>query len=162
MSDLQKKINQRKAIRIQASSVIKRIEKQLSDENATHVKLLGLQDNLVNKIEQLNMLNDEVLALLKPHEVEQDVLESMEYTDPTHELLAAVTLKLQSLSLSPPSEVDHHSPDSVRSVSSRCRLPKFELPIFKGDPYTGKDFGISLARRFMTTKRFLILIDLII
>ncbi|XP_057308167.1 uncharacterized protein LOC130646050 [Hydractinia symbiolongicarpus] len=140
MSDLQKKINQRKAIRIQTSSVIKRIEKQLSDENATHVKLLGLQNNLVNKIEQLNMLNDEVLALLKPEEVEQDVLESMEYTDPTHELLAAVTLKLQSLSLSPPSEVDHHGPDSVRSVSSRCRLPKFELPIFKGDPLCWQGF----------------------
>jgi len=141
MSDLTKKTNQRKAVRTQTSSVIKKIDRLLRDENVTHAKLLGLKNNLVGKLEQLNFLNDEVLTLLEPEEVEQDVLDSMEFIDPTHELLAEVTLKLQSLSVMAQSEVElSNKASSVRSVSSRCRLPKFELPIFKGDPLSWQGF----------------------
>jgi len=138
-SDLLKKINQRKATRTQTSGVIKKIEKHLADESTTHTKLLGLKNNLVSKLEQLNYLNDEVMNFLKPEEVERDVLECMEFTDPTHELLAEVTSKLQSLAVTH-SEVGQASASSAKSTSSRCRLPKFELPIFKGDPLSWQGF----------------------
>jgi len=138
-SDLLKKINQRKATRTQTSGVIKKIEKHLADESTTHTRLLGLKNNLVSKLEQLNYLNDEVMNFLKPEEVERDVLECMEFTDPTHELLAEVTSKLQSLAVTH-SEVGQASASSAKSTSSRCRLPKFELPIFKGDPLSWQGF----------------------
>ena len=140
--DISKKINQRTATRIQTSAVIKRIQKLMTDENITSVKLLGLKNNLVSKLEQLNYLNDEVLNLLEPEDVEKDVLESMEFSDPTHELLAEIAEKLQSLSVnSVGSEtLIPTGSTSVKSVSSRCRLPKFELPVFKGDPLSWQGF----------------------
>ena len=72
----------------------------LIDDSVTSAKLLGSKNNLVSKLEQLNNLNDEVISLLEPEEVEKDVLESMEFSDPTHELLAEIGEKLQSLSVS--------------------------------------------------------------
>lgn len=140
--DISKKINQRTATRIQTSSVIKRIEKLMLEETVTSTKLLGLKNNLVSKLEQLNSLNDEVINLLEPEEVENDVLESMEFSDPTHELLAEISEKLQSLSVSSTGSepLNPIGSSSVKSVSSRCRLPKFELPVFKGDPLSWQGF----------------------
>ena len=140
-SDLQKKVNQRKATRIKTSAVIKNIETQLRSKEITHVKLLGLKNNLVSKLEQLNDLNEEVMTLLNAEDVEQDVLESMDFVDSTQELLAEVTLKLQSLSVTPRSEeLRPGSVSSTKSTTSRCRLPKFELPVFKGDPLNWQGF----------------------
>jgi len=141
-SDLQKKINQRKAARTLTLSVIKKCRTELEKADVTHVKLLGLQNNLVSKLEQLNCLNVDVLGLIDPDDVEQDTLESMEFVEDTHELLAEITLKVQSLTVISRSETAR--PESVvssnRSVTSRCRLPKFELPVFKGDPLAWQGF----------------------
>ena len=140
--DISKKINQRTATRNQTSTVIKRIQKLMTDENITSVRLLGLKNNLVSKLEQLNCLNDEVLNLLEPEDVEKDVLESMEFSDPTHELLADIAEKLQSLSVNSAGSgsLNPTGSSSVKSVSSRYRLPKFELPVFKGDPLSWQGF----------------------
>ena len=140
--DISKKINQRTATRIQTTAVIKRIERLLIDDSVTSAKLLGSKNNLVSKLEQLNNLNDEVISLLEPEEVEKDVLESMEFSDPTHELLAEISEKLRSLSVSSTGSEPLNSlgTSSVKSLSSRCRLPKFELPVFKGDPLSWQGF----------------------
>ena len=140
--EISKKINQRTATRLQTTAVIKRIERLLTDESVTSTKLLGSKNNLVSKLEQLNNLNDEVISLLEPEEVEKDVLESMEFSDPTHELLAEIGEKLQSLSVSSTGSepLNPLQTSSVKSFSSRCRLPKFELPVFKGDPLSWQGF----------------------
>ena len=168
MSDLQKRINQRKATRTQTSGVMKKIQTQIGNENVTHAKLLGLKNNLVSKLGQLNFLNDEVMGLLEPDDIEQDVLDSMDFIDPTHELLAEVTLKLEILSVTPRSEVEQPgNSSSIRSMTTRCRLPKFELPVFKGDPLAWQGFwdqfktsidgndDISDIDRFNYLKRYL-------
>ena len=140
--EISKKINQRTATRLQTTAVIKRIERLLTDESVTSTKLLGSKNNLVSKLEQLNNLNDEVISLLEPEEVEKDVLESMEFSDPSHELLAEIGEKLQSLSVSSTGSepLNPLQTSSVKSFSSRCRLPKFELPVFKGDPLSWQGF----------------------
>lgn len=81
----------------------------------------------------MNNLNDEVISLLEPEEVEKDVLESMEFSDPTHELLAEIGEKLQSLSVSSTGS-EPLNPLGTSSVKN------FELPVFKGDPLSWQGF----------------------
>ena len=140
-SDLDKRINQRKAARKMTTSVVTKIKTQLQSADVTQVKLVGLQNNLVSKLERLNTLNEEVWNLMAADEIEDDTTESLEFVEDTHELLAEVTMKLQSLSVIPPLEGEKsESVSSSRSSISRCRLPKFELPIFKGDPLVWQGF----------------------
>ena len=65
--------------------------------------------------------------------MEKDVLESMEFSDPTHELLAEIGEKLQSLSVSSTGS-EPLNPLGTSSVKN------FELPVFKGDPLSWQGF----------------------
>ena len=53
---------------------------------------------------------------------------------PSYEILAGLTMKLETLSGGPP------IPPSNSSVSVNCKLPDLELPVFKGQPLKWRSF----------------------
>ena len=69
---------------------------------------------------------------IDPADIEQDVLESLSITDSIHELLAEITGKLDTLKLDTFTQ-------GTRS-ESHCKLPKLELPTFKGDSLKWQGF----------------------
>ena len=135
---LVRKINRRKGLRIQFESVMSRVRDALLDEGVTKTKLIGLKNNLVGMIEALNAIDEEVMNSIEPQNVEADVLESMKILEPTHELLAEVSMKLDSFDAGVMQGKE--SSGSFKSVSARCKLPKFELPSFKGDALKWQGF----------------------
>ena len=48
-----------------------------SDTRATQAKYLGLQNNIKRLCKSLNEIDDEILVILEPENIESDVLESM-------------------------------------------------------------------------------------
>jgi len=90
---------------------------------------------------------------MNPQNVEEDVLQSAQYN---FELLAVVTNKCEILRTGNSSTIHPITNGSGvsrnRSISSQCKLPKFELPSLNGDPYYGKAFGINSLPRSMIMK----------
>ena len=108
----------------------------------------------------MNNLNDEVISLLEPEEVEKDVLESMEFSDPTHELLAEIGEKLQSLSVSSTgSEPLNPLQVQLKVFHQGVAYPNLNCPCLKVILYHGKDFGTNLA--LLSTKTRILLISIV-
>ena len=161
---LKKNISTREGVRIQLKSVIEKLSDCLADENSSRVKLLGLRNNLTNLVEKHETLDAEIVGQLQQDLIENDVLQSLQILEPTHELLAEVTLKLQNFEVS---SVSGATAGSTSSKTIRCKLPKFELEIFKGDALAWQGFWdqfqsaihdneeISDIDRFNYLKRYL-------
>jgi len=104
---------------------------------------------VLNVSNELNIIDDEILNLIDPQDVEEDVLQSALYLDPTFELLAAVTNKCEILRAESSSAIHPITNGSGvsknSSISSQCKLPKFELPSFNGDPLLWQGFWDQLS-----------------
>ena len=160
MAALVRKQSRRKGLRTNLESLILRMNDALSDEAASKATLLGLKNNLCNAVEHLATIDEEILGLLDPDDVENDVLESCKVLDPTYGILAEVNLKLESL------DISLKAPSSS-STAAKVKLPKLELPNFKGDPLKWQGFwdmfqssvhendSINDIDRFSYLKRYL-------
>ena len=76
----------------------------------------------------MEKLSDIDEGVLEPANIETNFVESMTFLDPIHELLAEITLKTESIKL------NSLTSRSKKGSSENCKLPKLELPIFKGSP----------------------------
>ena len=133
----------------------------LAESHLDQVKILGLKNSLLEKVEKLSDIDEQVLTGLEPANIEADVVESMTFLDPIHELLAEITLKTESIKL------NSLTSRSTKGSSENCKLPKLELPIFKGSPLEWQGFwdqfevsihrneSISDIDRFNYLKRYL-------
>ena len=83
----------------------------------------------------LNETDDEILAILKPENIESDVSESMGIMEPVHEILAEITLKLENMRLKD-SKQNFERGDKILNT----KLPKLEFPVFKGNPLEWQSF----------------------
>ena len=104
------------------------------------------------------------MNLVDPADVEADVLESLTFFEPSHEVLASITLKLNAIKIS---DSESSSVRSAGSVTVRCKLSKLELPIFTGNPLEWQGFwdqfnvsihvneSISDVDRFNYLKKYL-------
>ena len=72
--------------------------------------------------------------MLDPSEVEADVLENMKVIEPTYVLQAELDLKAELVKLS------NSDKSSTGGVTSHCKLPKLELPLFKGNALEWQGF----------------------
>ena len=95
-------------------------------------------------MEKLSDIYEEVLTGLEPANIETDVVESMTFSDPIHELLVEITLKTESIKLNSSTSI------STKGSSENSKLPKLELPIFKGSPLEWQgfwdQFDVSIQR----------------
>lgn len=137
MSVLQRKFARRKGLRTNLASVIGRVEVFLSDATVDRGNLIGIKSRLNNSIDSLNEIYDEIIALLDPADIENDVIESAKVLEPTFKLIADLDLKVQALAIT----CDSVSVGSTSSSTKQnVKLPKLELPIFKGNPLEWQGF----------------------
>ena len=58
-----------------------------------------------------------------------------------HEILAEITFRLDSIKTSESDSSSVNNSENLRTVNSiSCKLPKLELPVFKGDPLEWQTF----------------------
>ena len=145
MAALQKKVAKRDGFRTHLANVIGRLEGALSDSTVSHADLLGLRSSLSSALEQLNAVDDEVIALLKPEEVATYVLECIKVLEPTHKLQAELMLKLETFTLG-----SSEKGSVTGSVTGQhCKLPSLSFLHLRVIPCTGRVSGISSVLQFM-------------
>ena len=108
----------------------------ISDTRATQAKYLGLQNNIKRLCKSLNEIDDEILAILEPENIEPDVSESMGIMEPVHEILAKITLKLENMRFKDSKESFERGYNKILNT----KLPKLEFPVFKGNPLQWQSF----------------------
>ena len=117
---LSRKIYRRNALSANFQKTLEEARGCISDTRATQAKYLGLQNNINRLCKSLNEIDDQILAILEPENIESDVSESIGM-EPVHE-------------------------DSEQSFERRDRkilytkLPKLEFPVFKGNPLEWQSF----------------------
>lgn len=146
MAALARKITRRSGIRTHFETTLDDVSKYLTEDVHEKAKLLGFKKSLESLVKQLDLIDDEVVKLIDPEQVEADVIESLELIKPVNEVLANIEIKVHDLSineLSPPSITSQSTVSA--STSNSCRLPKIDLAIFKEYVFrsNGRDFGIS-------------------
>ena len=102
---LSRKIYKRNALRTNFQKTLKEGRGCISDTRATQAKYVGLQNSIIRLCKSLNEIDDEILAILEPENIESDVSESMGIMKPVHEILAEITLKLENMRFRIPSKV---------------------------------------------------------
>ena len=132
---LNRKIARRKALRVSFERHIAEVKTSLTNPESTQAKFLGLKNKLNEAYENLGSIDEEIINLLDPENIEVDVLDSEKIVESFHELLAEITLKLNSVKIS---DSDKHS--DVSSMNRNCKLPKLELPVFMGNPLKWQGF----------------------
>lgn len=138
---LNRKLSRRHGLRAVLNTTIKTVEDYIKGDDLDQVKLIGYKKTLLNVVQQLEVANEEVLKSLEPEFVEADVVESFQVIAPVNELEASIDLKFGEINLKESQGTPSNSPSIVRSSTVvSCRLPKMDIPIFKGDPLLWQGF----------------------
>jgi len=134
---LAKWLKRREGLRNFFNESSEKIKEYLQEESISQARLVAHKKTLSITLEQLASADNEVLKLLEPDDVAGDIIESMQFLTPANELEAMIDLKLVQLTT-----VKDLPPSSITSSNSTnvCKLPKMELPIFKGDPLEWQGF----------------------
>ena len=134
---LERKIGKRKGLRIIFKDALGQVDAILNDESASHQILFSVKNRLTTIIEQLNSIDDDICDLLDPDDVEDDVIECSKILQPTHLMLVQLNEKIEGFKAKSVSA----SENTVSSSNgSQHRLPKLEIPTFKGDPLQWQGF----------------------
>ena len=133
---LSRKIYRRNALRTNFQKTLEEARGCISDTRATQAKYLGLQNNINRLCKSLNEIDDEILAILEPENIESDVSESMGIMEPVHEILAEITLKLENMRFKDSKQSFERGDNKILNT----KLPKLEFPVFKGNPLEWQSF----------------------
>ena len=137
---LDRKLKRREGLRAFLQSTIKSIEEYLKGDQISEAKLRSFKSMLDSACSQLNEIDSEILQLLDPEKISDDEVESMGLMLPATETDALLDIKLLEISKSNGSTSVSLPSASVSSGASVSRLPKIELPTFKGDPLKWQGF----------------------
>ena len=129
-------IYRRNALKTNFQKTLEEARGCISDTRATQAKYLGLQNNVNRLCKSLNEIDEEILAILEPENIESDVSESMGIMEPAHEVLAEITLKLENMRCKDSEQSFERGDNKILGT----KLPKFEFPVFKGNPLEGQSF----------------------
>ena len=97
MADLlSRKIYRRNALRTNFQKTLEETRGCISDTRATQAKDLGLQN--INRLgKSLNEIDDEMLPILEPENIESNTSESIGIMEPVREILAEITLRIKNI-----------------------------------------------------------------
>ena len=138
---LERKLKRREGVRLVFNNKIKSAEEYLSIENVEEAKLKAFKTMLNKATEQLSDIDDEVIALLEPDKVPNDIVESMEMQDKATFVESEIDLRISQIVKANESTSSLALPaPSVSSISNVSKLPKIELPVIKGDPLKWQGF----------------------
>ena len=88
------------------------------------MKYLGLQNNVNRLCKSLSEIEDKIIAILEPENIESDVKE------PVHEMLAELTLKVENMRFKDSEQSFEKGDDKFLNT----RLSQREFPNFRGNP----------------------------
>uniref|UniRef100_A0A7M5WXV2 DUF1758 domain-containing protein n=1 Tax=Clytia hemisphaerica TaxID=252671 RepID=A0A7M5WXV2_9CNID len=137
---LDRKLKRREGLRAFLKSTMENIEKYLKGDDISEAKLRSFKSMLDSTCAQLSDINEEILPLLDPEKISDDVVQSMGLMFPATEIDACLDIKLLEIAKSNGSASVSLPTASVSSGASVSRLPKIELPTFKGDPLKWQGF----------------------
>ena len=114
---------------------ISELMKNLTFNNEdTIIELLVLKNSYSDKVEKIKELDHGMLNLLKQDERQKKLEINLTWKDNTHRLFAKGERCFKKLKTSNSSIVSHNSSSSEPSTSQvKRKLPKLELPKFRGD-----------------------------
>jgi len=126
------------------SKVLKEAHDYLNEEDVLEARLISFESKLKKSCANLEGIDEEICNSLEAEKIREDVKESLELLDPLDEVLASITIRLNSLKLAIDREDNSALNASIGSSNSssapRCHLPKLEIPIFEGDPLEWQGF----------------------
>ena len=166
MASIERAISKRKGLRVRMKLAMESLEKTLENSSPSIAELDGSVSKVQSLMNDLNLVDEEVINLLDPADIEKDVIESAQHSDPYYGLIASANLKKETIR-SESLPASHPVSDTARSSSSQCKLPKFELQSFGGDPLSWQGFwdqfstaihensSLSDIDRFNYLKRYL-------
>ena len=96
-NSLSRKIYRRNALRTNFQKTFEEARGCINDTRTTQGKYLSLQNNINRLYKSLNEIEDEILAILEPENIEFNISEKMGITEPAIEILAEKTLKLENM-----------------------------------------------------------------
>ena len=136
---LNRKLARRAATRDHFEKILIKACDYVGQDSVQEVRLLSFEATLKESRENLERLDDEICNVLEPEKVAEDVTESLNFLYPLNEVLSNISLKLRSLKLSNAQRTDSNLNASFSSAASsggnlKCKLPRFEIPVFDGDP----------------------------
>ena len=107
--------------------------------NPSTNKLLSAKSKLISVSEQSSKINKEIFELLQADDVESDVLESESVTCELDEILAELSLSLESVNASHGRNNSRSSIGAVINPNTvdlhlSSKLPKLDFPVFKSNP----------------------------
>ena len=107
--------------------------------NSSTNKLLSAKSKLISVSEQSSKINKEIFELLQADDVESDVLESESVTCELDEILAELSLSLESVNASHGRNNSRSSIGAVINPNTvdlhlSSKLPKLDFPVFKSNP----------------------------
>ena len=133
---LSRKIYRQNALRVNLQKTFEEPKGCLSDTRATQAKYLGLQNNINRLCKSLNEIDDEILAILEPENIESDVSENMDTMQPVHDILTEITLKLENMKIKDSEQSFERGNNKILYI----KLPKLEFPVFQGNPLEWESF----------------------
>ena len=166
---LARKQARRNALRSGLVKVVDEVKEAIEDSDCREARLVGLKRRLQMNVDELNVIDDEIVNLLDPKEVEKDVGESLSLLEPTHELFASLQLKIEKFHAEALKQSNNYLErvSIGSSVIKSCKLPKLELSVFKGDVLQWRGFeeqftktvheneNLSEIDKFIYLKRYL-------
>ena len=100
----------------------------------TVIELIALKNSYSKKVEKIKELDHGILNLLKQDEREKELEINLTWQDNVHRIFAEIERCFEKLKNSNLSIIPHDSSSSEPSTSEvKIKLPKLELPKFKGD-----------------------------
>ena len=99
MATVRKKAR-RNAMRTHFEETLTQVKNCLEDPESTETRLICLKDSLIDQSEKLNVVDEEIVNLLDPGDVEADVSDSMKFSEPTYKVLANINLRLNAVKIS--------------------------------------------------------------
>ena len=164
-----RKLARRKGLRAQFIKVLKEAQEYLIGDSFDEARLIGFETSLREKGESIKVMDDDIGNDLEPADIENDVIESLEFFESSHEVFAKLSVKLKKLEFV---SIQGSGTDLNVSLSStganvRSKLPKLEIPVLCGNPLEWQGFWdqfnvsvnlnsqVSDVDKFNYLKRFL-------
>ena len=87
MATVRKKAR-RNAMRTHFEETLTQVKNCLEDPESTEARLIGLKDSLIDQSEKLSLVDEEIVNLLDPGDVEADVLDTLKEESNAEETFA--------------------------------------------------------------------------
>ena len=121
-------------------TVLSELNECVSADHCEQEKVLGFKNSVATIVEQCGVVHSEILSLIKPEEIEAEVVTHMRSLEPAHRVMAATDLRLEKIYQQESSMPMTNMNSGGTANTTHCKLPKIKMPEFSGDPLMWQGF----------------------